>query len=94
MTDEPAREPLPASVSEYTIEYPGATPAQIMAALDLDAQYCAQLEYYCAVTRYTLFRDEDGCDLPEDVQLKTVTWADVVDWEIPAEDRPPATSTE
>lgn len=89
MTDELSREPLPASVSEYTIEYPGATPAQIMAALDLAEQYRAQRASYCAVIRYTLFCDEDECDLPEDGHLKTVTWDDVADWDVPAKDRPP-----
>lgn len=94
MTDDPAREPLPASVSEYMIESPGATSTQIMAAFDLDAQYRTQLAYYCAVTRYTLFSDEEGCDLPTDVHLNTVTWADVADWKIPAEECPPTTANE
>lgn len=65
-----------------------------MRELGVDEQYRAQLEYYCTVTRYTLFRDEDGCELPEDVHLKTVTWADVADWELPAEECPRTGSNE
>lgn len=65
-----------------------------MTGLGLDKQYRTQLEYYCAVTRYTLFRDAEGCELPEDVHLETVTRADIADWEIPDENRPSVGSDE
>ncbi|WP_248910554.1 hypothetical protein [Halocatena marina] len=82
-------DPLSASVSEYAIEYPGATPTRIMRELDLDSTYRAQVEHFCVVTRYSLFAEANDCEKGEDLRLQTLEWSDVADWEIPAEDLPP-----
>jgi hypothetical protein len=89
MNDDGSREPLPASVNEYTIEYPAARPATIMAALDLDAQYRGQVDYFCAVTRYTFDAEANDCEKAVDLHVQTVEWSDVADWDVPAEDLPP-----
>ncbi|MFC6965063.1 hypothetical protein ACFQL7_28015 [Halocatena marina] len=89
MSTETSSDPLPASVSEYTIDYPGATPTRIMRELDLDSAYRAQVEYFCTVTRYTLYAEMNDCEKGVDLRLQTVEWADVAEWEVPAEDRPP-----
>lgn len=88
MPNEASRPPLPASVSEYTTEYPSATPDTIMTALDLAAEYRAQLEHYCAVTRYSIYAESTDCEKDEDLRLQTVEWADVADWEVSAENLP------
>lgn len=79
MTQTDRTQPLPSSVSEYTIESPGATPTTIMHELGLDRQYRAQFEYNCAVTRYTLFGSEEGYEIPDGVSLTTREWTDVAD---------------
>lgn len=89
MSTETSSDPLPASVSEYMIDYSGATPARIMRELDLDSAYRAQVEYFCAVTRYSLYAEMNNCEKGADLRLQTVEWADVTDWEVPAEDRSP-----
>jgi hypothetical protein len=83
-----SREPLPASVNKYTIKYPGATPSTIMSTLALAEEYRAQVEYYCAVTRYTLYAEANDCEKAGDLRVQTVEWSDVADWEVPAEDVP------
>jgi hypothetical protein len=89
MSDEESCDPLPASVSEYTIEYPAAPPATIMAALDLDEQYREQLEYFCAEMRYTFYAEANDCEKAVDLRVQTVEWSDVADWDVPTEDLPP-----
>lgn len=88
MTETDHTQPLPSSVSEYTIESPGTTPT-IMYELGLDRQYRAQFESNCAVTRYTLFGGEDGCEISDSMNLTTLEWTDVADWDVPANSIPP-----
>ncbi len=59
-----------------------------MRELALDSTYRAQVEHFCAVTRYTLYAEENDCEKDEDLRLQTVAWADVADWEVSAEDLP------
>ena len=53
-------QPLPAAVSEYMNDRHGATPTEVMEAVDLDEQYREQVEHYCAVTRYFLYAGNEG----------------------------------
>jgi hypothetical protein len=89
MIDDGSREPLPASVSEYTIDYPAATPERLMDTLNLDDQYHGQVDYFCAEMRYTFYAEANDCEKAVDLRVQTVEWSDVADWEVPAEDLPP-----
>jgi hypothetical protein len=89
MGDDASRDVLPASVNEYVIEYPAATPATIMDALDLAEEARDQLEYFCAVTRYSFYAEMNDCEKAVDLRVQTVEWSDVAEWEVPVEDLPP-----
>jgi hypothetical protein len=88
MSPDMSRGVLPAAVNEYVIEYSGATPATIMRALDLDEEARGQLEYFCAVTRYTQYAERNDCEKAVDLRVQTVEWSDVADWDVPATDVP------
>ena len=77
--------PLPASVSEYTIDHRAATPDDVLDACNLPEARRPQVEYYLADTRYTMFKHVEGNDA-EDLRWDTVEWADVADWTIPESD--------
>ena len=47
---------------EYVIENSTATPDEVLAAADLDESLREQVEHYLAVTRYTMFKDDEGLD--------------------------------
>jgi hypothetical protein len=76
--------PLPAAVSEYMTDRPGATSTEVMDAVEVDEQYREQVEHYCAITRFTLFKNEEANDA-EGLRWDTVEWADVAEWNIPSE---------
>jgi hypothetical protein len=59
-----------------------------MDALALAEQYRVQVEHHCAVTRYSLYAEANDCEKAEDLRVQTVDWADVADWDVPAEDLP------
>jgi hypothetical protein len=61
----------------------------VMDALGLDERCRRQLEYFCAVTRYSLSTERNDCEKAEDLRVQTVEWTDVADWDVPAEDCPP-----
>jgi hypothetical protein len=88
MSDDASREPLPASIDLSARDYPAAPPATIMDALDLDDRFRSQVEYFCAVTRYSFYAEANDCEKAVDLRVQTVDWADVADWDVPAEDRP------
>jgi hypothetical protein len=79
MSDE--NHPLPAAVSEYTIDHPSATPNEVMEAVGLDEHRREQVEHYCAITRFTLFKNEEGIDA-NGLRWDTVEWADVAEWDV------------
>jgi hypothetical protein len=69
------------AVSEFMNDRHGATPAEVMDAVDLDEQYREQVERYCAITRFTLFKNEEANDA-EGLRWDTVEWADVAEWDV------------
>lgn len=81
MSDE--KRPLPAAVSEYMNDRHGATPAEVMGTVDLDSEFREQVEHYCAVTRFTMFGSDVGCEIPSGVRPQTVEWTDVAEWDVP-----------
>ena len=80
-----ANRPLPTVVSEFMTDRHAATPAEVMDAVDIDEQYRTQVEHYCAVTRFTMFAGDDGCEVPGGVRVTNVEWANVADWDVPSE---------
>lgn len=60
MTD--TNQPLSAAVSEYMNDRHGATPAEVMNAVEVDERFREQVEHYCAITRLTLFKNEEEID--------------------------------
>jgi hypothetical protein len=82
MTGE--KRPLPAAVSEYMNDRHGATPSELMDAVEIDEKYREQVERYCAITRLTLFKNVEGND-GDGLRWDTVEWADVAGWSIPSE---------
>jgi hypothetical protein len=89
MSADDSRNVLPAAVNEYVIEYPAATPATIMDALDLDDETRGQLEYFCAVTRYTQYAERNDCEKAVDLRVQTVEWSDIAEWDVPVAALPP-----
>ena len=64
MTDG-SRDPLP-SRAEYVADgNHDATPNKVIAAADLNESRRAQVEHYLAVTRYTMFKDDEGIDVDD-----------------------------
>jgi hypothetical protein len=78
MTDN---DPLPARVSGYVIENRDATPDEVLHEAGLDESQRAQVEHYLAVTRYTLFKDDEANDA-DGLRWDTVEWSDVADWDV------------
>lgn len=74
-------DPLPHSVNKFIIDDHGATPDEIIEELDLDDSYRQQLEHFCAVTRYNLFKDREENDA-EGLRWDRVEWDDVADWNV------------
>lgn len=79
---------FPTRLAEYTNDRHGATPEEVMDALDLDESRREQVEHYLAVTRYTMFKDWEGNDA-DGLRWDRVVWDDVADWDVPetADDR-------
>jgi hypothetical protein len=75
------KQPLPAAVSEFMNDRHGATPTEVMDAVDLDEQYREQVEHYCAITRFTLFKNVESNDA-DGLRWGTIEWADVAGWDV------------
>jgi hypothetical protein len=80
MTDT-SNDPLPARAPEYMAEDPTATPDDVLREADLDESRREQVEHYLAVTRYTLFKDDEANDT-DGLRPDTVGWSDVADWDV------------
>ena len=81
MTDD-SQDPLPSRVAEYVADgNHDATPDEVITAADLNESHCAQVEHYLAVTRNTMFTDEEGVNV-DGFRWDTVEWADVADWDV------------
>lgn len=76
------QQPLPAAVSEYMNDRHGATPTEVMDAVEIDERFREQVEHYCTITRFTLFKTEEANDA-EGLRWDTVKWADVAKWDVP-----------
>jgi hypothetical protein len=75
-------QPLPASVCEYMTDRHGATPTEVMDTVVIDERFREQVEHYCAVTRFTLFKNEETNDT-DGLRWDTVKWSDVAEWDVP-----------
>jgi hypothetical protein len=75
-------QPLPASVCEYITDRPGATPGEVMEAVEIDERFRDQVKRYCAITRFTLFKNKEGIDA-DGLRWDTVEWSDVAEWDSP-----------
>lgn len=79
MTDD--KRPLPSAVSEYMNDRHGATPTEVMEVVEVDERFREQIERYCAITRFTLFKTENPNDA-DGLRWDTVEWADVAEWDV------------
>ena len=73
---------FPTRLAKYTNDRHGATPQEVMDALDLDESRREQVEYYLTITRYTMFKDREGNDA-DGLRWDRVEWSDVADWDVP-----------
>jgi hypothetical protein len=75
-------DPLPARAAEYVADgNPDATPDEVLREADLDESWRAQVEHYLAVTRYTMFKNDEGNDA-DGLRWDTVGWSDVAEWDV------------
>ena len=62
-------------------KHPDAAPSEVLDALGLDEDRRGQLEHYCAVARYSYYRDRDENDA-EGLRYNRIEWEDVADWSV------------
>jgi hypothetical protein len=83
MTDEP----LPTYVAEYVTDgNHDATPAEVLRECDLDESWREQVEHYCAVTRYGIYKDREANDA-DGLAFNDVEWTDVAEWDVSPRER-------
>ena len=79
---------LPTRVTEYVADgNHDATSKEVLAAAALNESRRAQVEHYLAVTRYTMFKGDEGVDA-DGLGWDTVEWADVAEWDVSLDIQP------
>jgi Tfp pilus assembly protein FimV len=74
-TTDGSHDPLLARAAEYVADgNHDATPDEVLREADLDESWREQVECFCAMTRYTMFKNDEGTDA-DGLTVNTIEWA-------------------